>query len=341
MFWFNSLISILLYLSPATTCPPADTVVDDDHFYIELNGTETDSYNFSFGTVKYDQHFSPDKVEYETADIEEGMNSLLRGISSRLATLPADKQNVLIYIHGMWAHQPQYWSAHTQKMRKGIFNNDENPYGVVVSLIWECGLNYMSNVPLAYDKGKRFTPLVIKLIEATQEVEGAKLSILGHSMGNRVLQGFYENLQGVYKDPPIHNIVMAGADLESNIFEKNQPLHHIDRFAEQVVIYVHNNDRSLKMSKLLNDNDRLGLQGVRDFSLVSDIISTVDVSIVTDNETLSSKMSNHRYFCESATVRRDILNCLCENEENISTTRKQLKNERSYMLLFDETSSTK
>lgn len=331
-----TLISLFLMSNASLNVSATPESGVSNHYYVELKGNEAEDYSFQFGNVRYEENGTPVRMEFQSKNLQSSKEQLLKNLNDRLLSLPAEKQNILVYIHGMWAHQPHYWKAHARKLQKGIFEKEQNPYGLVVSLIWECGMNYKSNVPLAYNKGKAFSSVVQEVVAVARNLEDTKISMLCHSMGNRVMQGFYEEIQMEYEQPPFHNILMAGADLESDIFEKDKPLENIDRFTENVTIYVHNNDRSLKMSKLLNENDRLGLQGVSDISKVSEIIEIVDVSIVTDNESFASKMSNHRYFCESPTVRQDILNCLCKNDEHLTETRKPLRDPRSFMLLFGD-----
>jgi len=72
-----------------------------------------------------------------------------------------------------------------------------------------------------------------------------------------------------------------------------------------MTIYVHNNDRSLKLSKLVNKNKRLGLNGLDPYRMPENF-RIIDVSTITDHRNFMTSMSNHRYFYMSPTVTEDI-----------------------------------
>ena len=83
-------------------------------------------------------------------------------------------------------------------------------------------------------------------------------------------------------------------------------MRNIGYFSKDIVLYVHNNDRVLGVSKVINDKNRLGLDGIQNLDKVSNAILQVDVSVIIDNEDAPSRLSNHIYFYMSPTVRKDI-----------------------------------
>ena len=87
---------------------------------------------------------------------------------------------------------------------------------------------------------------------------------------------------------------------------------------------------------MINKVDRLGLGGIKNLDQVTESITQVDVSVITDNEDPPSKFSNHRYFYMSPTIRKDMaLFFLGEGRKKIPR-RKRLGHDRKYMLEMPE-----
>jgi esterase/lipase superfamily enzyme len=186
-------------------------------------------------------------------------------------------------------------------------------------------------VKIARKKGDYLGPFLNELVSC--QAEETKISFLCHSMGNRIFQhmmlssGLIENGEQV-----IDHYIAAGADIESKVFDKGKPLENLNKVIKDVTIYVHNNDRSLKMSKLINKNKRLGLNGLDPYKMPENF-SIIDVSVVTDHMNFSLSMSNHRYFYMSPTVAKDIKRMIWEKD--FATQKKKLDHPRRLKLMTE------
>lgn len=240
--------------------------------------------------------------------------------------LPVEKQNILIYIHGMWGHRSWYQNDVINGYYQDVFSREDNPYGMVISLVWHSGISYWENVDHAYQVGKYFSQVLVEL----RNWHPLRLDVLSHSMGNRVFQGIYSTIEVKECYPRIfHNLYMQAADLEANIFEKDQPLDSIMYVADSIHIYVHQNDRSLGMSKSINKNDRLGLDTSHTLTTLHERICVINVSLIDDNEGIGPTLSNHRYFYSSPSVRNDMMRHMTgQNNQN----RKATPHERYFIL---------
>ncbi len=311
-------------------------VYDFDHVYIHITGDEPEEYHTEFGRIIYDEEGTPRKVAFENNTIQE----FILVVEESIDFLPEAKSNILTYIHGMWGHTSSYLEYNTTEMAGDIYAHPDSHFGLIVSLIWDSKLIYGTNVAIARDKGVLFGEyfnLLFYHIGLDNFEDKNRMSFICHSMGNRVFESMYTSfLEPELSIDFFKTIVFAAADLESDIFNENQPLSSLPDAAEQIVVYTHNNDRSLKMSKLLNDNNRLGLDGIDNLDKLPDDIYIVNTSLLNDDEDRASRFSNHRYFFSSPTVRRDILNLFNYNLASDIPNRKPMNREREYKLLFAE-----
>lgn len=270
------------------------------HYYIKVDGRKstTDGYDYKMGKVTYADDYT---LELQSLDLSspDGLLTVLAADSSVSATSGYD---LTIYIHGMWADQKHVWKKTAKNLSRAVLDCEDTPQ-LIVSIIWESTLLYQPNVNLAYDKGQEMSVFFGQLLAAHQSAKS--VNVIAHSMGNRLFQGLIEDHLPAKKQL-ISKYILVGADLESDIFEKNNALADIRSMCQEVVVYVHNNDRTLKVSKLLNKNDRLGLQGVSRAVLDKGQFKTVDVSLIADEEGLSGGISNHRYYYTSPLVRADM-----------------------------------
>ena len=316
------MIPILLTLLQLTLVNIPDVKYEPPYFvYMEVKSEDSTAYKVEFGSfhLNEDQRVTKDKAF--TSD----RNIFVNTLDSVFQELPEDHRNILIYIHGMWAHKDFFQEEVLTKIRADALNGGESPYGLVVSVIWHSGMNYFDNSKHALAVGKYYSSYIQDILN----LNAKEISVMCHSMGNRVFQGVLTQVdENNFKDPPFSKALLIAADLEENIFESGQPLQHVDKYVTSPIIYVHNNDRSLGMSRALNENDRLGLNADDETILANPSLQIIDVSTVDDNEGFGPSLSNHRYFYTSPTVRKDLYFSLHgkENPQRITlNNNKRLK----------------
>ena len=294
-------------------------------YYIEVSSEDSTKYESTYGSFRLNEE---NRLEKESPmDLEDADFPIL--IAEQLKQLPEEKRNILIFIHGMWAHRNFFQEEQLTRMRNDVLKDGESPYGMVISLIWHSGMNYHSNVIHAENVGKYFGSSISDILNLKAE----KYSVMAHSMGNRVFQGILSEINKEECDEPMFDkMLFMAADLEEDIFATDQPLGDVDRYIGESILYVHNNDRSLGLSRALNENNRLGLNADHETLEDNPSIKIIDVSTVKDNDGFGPSLSNHRYFYTSPTVRKDLYYSLHGLENPL---RKALNSDRRFKLVED------
>jgi hypothetical protein len=270
------------------------------YYFVEVESQDSAKYKLIFGDYEY----NPTEIEFTKSLTKDITNPEIfaQKIESKLSTLDDNERKIFIYIHGMWGHQGWYQEGVLSTFENKVFPEDNGP-SIVLSLIWHSGIQYFDNVRHALNVGEFFAPIIDEIFS----IPDTEIDMLCHSMGNRVFQGIQSQLKTkTGSQPSIKDLYMVAADLEEDIFNSSQPLEDISNLASNVSIYVHNNDRSLGISKSLNENKRLGLNADKKVCLQDSCLAIVDVSIIQDNEGIGPSLSNHRYFYTSPTVRNDL-----------------------------------
>ena len=126
---------------------------------------------------------------------------------------------------------------------------------------------------------------------------GDGIDVIGHSLGAR---GVVLALREVaYRQPDIRldEVVLLAADMDFEIFAKTLPL--ISQVAENITIYVSDDDRPLALSAQLHGYARLG-QSENDFAALS------EVEVIDLRELANETPSGHLYHIHSAPVGHDL-----------------------------------
>lgn len=227
----------------------------------------------------------------------------LEKIDTSLTKLDPKKSGILIYIHGFQGDNKYFVQSSGHTLQKDIFDNAAHEYGMTVSLQWKSPLIYPDAVQTALQKGQNMAAIIDTIYQKQQQLHpGAPISIICHSMGNRVWQGLYDSWVQRNKNVRITNVFFFAADLEHDIFETafGDISSHI---GHSYVVYS-SQDRTLQMANALKDHKRLGIFGPSpDTDLVSKHITLIDATDIKDEETFAGKLSLHRYYYGSPTMR--------------------------------------
>lgn len=271
-----------------------------EHYYLKLDGAKEEKFDIEIGMIDLDAEFNPTRRKL---DHIQSLSQLNNAINTSLSQENTSKQ-LNIVIHGIWGDLHFAWNEMIQNLSQDVYSTDDGKKKVMLSIIWDSSINYFTGVKIARNKGDFLGPFFKELTGLLgEEID---LNMLCHSMGNRIFQHMILSSGLIDEEKVvIDHYISAGADLESNIFDEGQPLHGVDKIVGDFTIYVHNNDRSLKMSKLVNKNRRLGLHGLDPYRMPENF-RLIDVSTITDHRNFITSMSNHRYFYMSPTVTEDI-----------------------------------
>ncbi len=319
---------VLFYLMLGLIVTPMNAQEEFIHYYLKIDGSDIENFELKLGVVEYDAEYNPRKRELENIT---SLTQLNDAICNSLGEENTSEQ-LNIVIHGIWGNQIFAWREMVRNLSRDVYSVDDGKKKVMLSIIWNSSINYLTGIKIARKKGDYLGPFIKELVNC--QADKTKISFLCHSMGNRMFEHIMTS-SGLIKQEQkvIDQYIAAGADLENDVFNKGKSLEHLHKIINNVTIYVHNNDRSLKMSKLINKNDRLGLNGLNPEKM-PDNFTIIDVSVIKDHVNFSSSMSNHRYFYMSPMVMKDIKRIIWSKD--FTTQKKKLDHPRRLKLIPDE-----
>jgi len=210
-------------------------------------------------------------------------------------------EKILFYFHAMWGGGS---ASHGHSLKK---LNQINGLTKIVSIIWTPDeLGYVGSWNRAFTQGEDIRNLLDALTRKTSNEHFA----LCHSMGHRVFEGIIAGLDTSTKR--FEAVFLAASDLDIDVFENN--LSGLQQLCARTVLYVSNEDRLLKISKLLHQRDRLGLDARRYYAKLTATrnLEIVDVSHSKGRQKLS--LSKHLYFKTNKGVLKDMEHII-NNEE--------------------------
>ena len=274
------------------------------HFFLYDLGNKASEQRYEFG----DFSMAADKIVKSNITTEK--DAWLHKIDTNLATLHPNKAGIIIYIHGFQGDNKYFVQSSGYLLQKDIFNNSAHDYGMTVSLQWKSSIIYQDAVQTALQKGKNMVDIVEEIYQKQQKLyPGAPISIICHSMGNRVWQGLYDSWVDKNKSIRIENVFFFAADLEYDIFDTG--FENIQDHVAQSYVFYHRADRTLQMANALKEHKRLGIYGTSPHTdLVSKHITLIDATDIKDEETFAGKLSLHRYYYGSPTMREKTVTIL-------------------------------
>jgi esterase/lipase superfamily enzyme len=147
-----------------------------------------------------------------------------------------------------------------------------------------------------------------------EELCRQKIHLMCHSMGNRVLQAMFEeiNQSRTMVNSIFGEIILLAADIDYDALESPNPLYNLIEIGERVHVYFHKHDKALGISELTkNSFNRLGRWGAKNSSNLPDDIWQSNVSAVPETRaSLSENVINHWYYLTSDEVNVDIIRVL-------------------------------
>lgn len=222
----------------------------------------------------------------------------------RLRDLSNPKAEILLFIHG-FNNTPEKNIFPTAMRLQALFKehcHGNAPY--VVPLIWPCdddsivaiADDYWDDQKAADQSGTSFARMMGFFDEwRRKEAEEAalkhrapctrRISMLAHSMGNRVLRNalreWVEELGGCAMPLIFRNIFMAAPDVVNETLENDQEGKYIPQASRNVVVYYAADDLAMPASKLANLRNRvvsrrLGMTGPERMDAVPRNVYAVD-----------------------------------------------------------------
>ena len=202
------------------------------------------------------------------------------------------KAKILYYVHA-WLGNFTFYNNKSIRKLQLLTGVDE-----MIAIRWENdGFHYVRNWFKAQSTGKKIADLFELILSRSENNV-----LLCHSMGHSFLIGLVEKFQPgkLY----FKVVLFAGADVPDDIFFNDFKL--LPSYTNHIVVYTHQKDRPLHISKWLHGQKRLGILSPgqhTDFLHITNLVIT-DITHWRGSTALSP--SNHIYFKEHDGVRKDM-----------------------------------
>ena len=275
------------------------------HYYMYDAGNNPEEKKYEFGKMALEDK----KLVKSQAKMIDTIWML--DIKKSIDQLSQTKNGLIVYIHGYQGDNKYFVQQSGYVIQSDIFDNAAHNYGLAISLQWKSVLPYDTAVKNAYEKGKNFVNLLDSIYIVLKSIHPeAPVTFITHSMGNRVWQGIFENWVKKRPDVYINNSIMFAADLENNIFCNG--FSGIEKSVGKVYIYHNLSDRTLQMANALKSHQRLGIAGP-ELPIPASLDSVLVVRNATeikDDESFAGKLTFHRYYYGSPTIRKETVDIL-------------------------------
>lgn len=277
-----------------------NTIVPTSHFYIHLlkdgKTLRFGRYGIGNGSLLPDQMY---------VDFHE--------FASHISKIHPATNNALVYIHGFMADFELFEQKAGFILQNQIFNPILEKYPVVISLKWETSPIYRTSVLTGENIGATFYTIIKSLLSQLKSSgTHLTLSFLCHSMGNRVFSGLAKADHNESQKLQYGTICMMAADVSTHIFEEE--LNWLASAAERIIVFVNAKDRTLEIANWLVAYPRLGKVGP---NLPHQNVFVVDATPINDHEGIVPKISKHRYYYASASIRA-LLCSIFQGNENVT-----------------------
>jgi len=210
----------------------------------------------------------------------------LRHLTDRSA-----QQDVLVFVHGFNVSYDEAVLRATQVAADLPFN------GAIVLYSWpsQGGVdNYERDGTVILDSELAFTEFLTTV--ATSVPAEAKINIVVHSMGNRLVQRSLWRLPDEFTDPPrFEEIVFCAPDVGIDEFRRN--VRQAKKVSRRVTLYQCCNDAALIASMFRNKEERAGSPNAPVLIEGMDTIETAPVD---------SSLLGHSYYGSNTSVLRDL-----------------------------------
>jgi esterase/lipase superfamily enzyme len=307
--------------APAAGAGPSPRQVDV--FFTTNRAPEADSRVF-FGTERGDMSFGITRVgippghqvgrqeepslfkfewspdEHKHIKVREVTTLTREDFFKRLSLAVADSPEgkVMIFVHGYNVEFPEASRLVAQ------FANDLKFAGPVVLFSWPSQgslTGYTIDETNAEWSQAHLVELLTSLLE---NVPARNISLVGHSMGNRIIGNTMTLLASdrLYGDLIVfREIVMIAPDIDTDVFRQDMA-PRLAQTGIHITVYASSNDRALMASKAFHGYPRAGETG--EGLVVIDGVETIDASDV------SGGILGHSYFAEDRRIMEDIFSLL-------------------------------
>ncbi len=233
-------------------------------------------------------------------------------IAHQFSNLPKANQNVLIYIHGLWADHDAFFEKVEYELHRDIFQYINKPYGLILSFQWEGLIDYDKNVDIARQSGVFYSDVLSKITDTLSCINPSiKTSLYCHSMGNRVLNQMIATLHSkqLLESSNFDKIFMMAPDLPHDALTSVH-MNQLSDNAKEIHVYHHYEDKTLEMASRFQHGQRLGITGPSDLDSLHENIIVKNITSYEDFQSFPGRIGHHRYFHDSPRVKNEVKTAL-------------------------------
>jgi esterase/lipase superfamily enzyme len=305
------------------------------------DGDEEAGNNLRYGTVTFDPSKAkrlsqfdikiiPDVDPKTLGDYTDGFAVPIKDFPStkvfdtlyRHGIKTTARHDILLFIHG-FNTDLQTAMKTLAELHNLYVEPKDSPIQYIVMFTWPAKskiLKYRSDAADAQQSGFALARSFASLrqyfksqIRKNKKLCEQRIHLMCHSMGNRVFESMIFNLNdlGIEINSLFNEILLIGADVDYDTFERPKPMYSAIDLSERLHIYYHNKDQALGISEITkNAFNRLGRWGAKNSIDLPDGVYQSDVSDIEDEKGLKYKTVHHWYYTNSASVVQDIKDVL-------------------------------
>lgn len=219
-----------------------------------------------------------------------------------------DSDAILLFVHGFNVKFDEAL-VRTAQLSHDLSRNDAYDVGTPVLFSWpSAGEVSLETYQGDRDRSLGAAPYLEEFLDLlTEDIDAARINIIAHSMGNRVLTQALEDYARDYlerhdRDDLEFRILLVAADVERDVFAEANAA--FDNLEANVTIYTSDTDRALHVSNIVNQKKRLGdTDKDKPFIRAAQNYETIDATAVT-TELFGT---GHNYYSDNPTILWDMM----------------------------------
>ncbi len=259
---------------------------------------------------------------YQTASLDSFLIVLHNDISHQ----DTSKNQLLLYIHGMWGGRRVNFNKAYKLMSQSYMDHEESDIARIISLKWPGNMmEYRENKKTLYSISDTIAEVFLKFVEGANMgfERRSRIDLISHSLGTELLKEVVVYASDNDKlDAYFDQIIVAAPDWDVDVFSIDSALYNIQYLADRTHVYFSHRDMTLSISKNLNKQSRFGLDGPQENLVLPDNVYAIDVTNVKDDNNMPDLMTGHNYYRASPAVTEDMLHVMLGYKEDKYNNRK-------------------
>ena len=234
-------------------------------------------------------------------------------LSQDLSKRPADNSDILFYFHGMFGGQPAnyYYSIHD--FRKRYLEKENSSLSRIIGYRWPAqNPVYVRDKAVAHQIADTLSHNFNYIANSISSLStDHKLIVLANSLGTELFKEMtrYE-LRREADRIQLDHIILSAPDLVDTALEEGEVMSEGLALCKGMTVYYSQKDFTLTLSKNLNKENRLGLNGPSADTPGHDKLTFVEVTDISDEKVLAWKLTGHSYVRASDIISRDMLSAM-------------------------------